>query len=133
MGSRSKSSANQTTTTNNIDRRLVNESGIVATEGSTLNATITTVDADIVDRAMRSVDLATANNNDGFTRLLDSAEKMFGKSTETASTMASRYTQDVMQGISSGLSDAKGTFDQKTIIILGVAAAAAVVAVKYKR
>lgn len=124
--SSSKSQANQTSITENTDKRIVNESGVVATEGSVVNATIERLDADIVESAISA-------NRDGFSNLLDVVDRLTTKTQDSATAMAGRYTQDVLQGISQVGADKNGTIDQRTMIILGGGAMAALVAIQYAK
>lgn len=159
FSSKSSSSSDQITETNYIDRRGVNESGLMATEGSFIANTshtnvtnnIQALDREIVNRALDTVAASDATNGEGFSRLLGvadklfantndttfgilgAAERMFNRTTDTASSMAGRYTQDVMQGVSQTTADRTGSIDQKTMIVLGVAGAVALVAINMRK
>jgi hypothetical protein len=119
----SSSQANQTTTTNNVDRRLVNESGIVAAEGSIVNAEF--IDAGAVKAAFDFATNSDAINGAGFNKLLDVAEKLTTKTQDNATTLSSRFQDNVMDAFERAKTTANGSIDQKTMIILGVTAAAA--------
>ena len=137
MGSKS----NSTQATNNYDQRVAVQDGIgisgdrnSITETFTTNTSTTnnitdggivsrglgTVD-NAVDRALKSVDLAGANNQEGFNKLLGVAESLWTKSEgligQTQKSVADAYSQ--------AQTDKAGTIDNKTIIVLAVAGAAA--------
>jgi hypothetical protein len=138
--SNSKSQANNSTTNNYQDRRLVNESGLVAVEGGridntsnyTSNVNVQSVDKDIAKAAFDFASGADATNGAGFSKLLDVADKFMTKTTDTASSMAARYQGDVLDAYSRAKADEAGGIDQKTMIVLGVAAAAVVVMVNQR-
>jgi hypothetical protein len=117
--SESSSSANQTTTTNNIDKRIVTERGLIATEGATVN--YTGLDADIVGKALDTVQINDAQNGEGFTKLLSLADKVISGTGE----LLNKGQDQVLQAAQSVQAEKQGSIDQKTIMILGVAAAAA--------
>jgi hypothetical protein len=122
MGGSSSSQANQSQTTNNTDERVVNESGIVIGKGANLqNVTVERIDGEIVNNAINEF-------GEGFSKLLTMADKMF-----TSGTGMIQAGQDsVLAAAQSVENDKRGAIDQKTMIILGVAAAAALVMVKRK-
>jgi len=130
MGGKSSSSseANQQTTTNNIDNRIVTESGIVATGGASIVATVERVDADIVKNALEFAETASNDNSESFNRLIGFGEKLF----KDGADMISTGQQTVLQAAQSVENDKRGAIDQKTIVVLGIAGAAALVMVKGK-
>lgn len=75
-GGSSSSQANQTSTVQSFDNRIVTESGIVATGGATINAQIEHLDGDIVKQAL---DFAMANSDD--------VAGLYGKLIEFGSTL----------------------------------------------
>lgn len=114
-GGDSKSSQS---TTNNDNRVAVQDGiGLSASSGNVINVT----DGGIVKEALNAVNISTAVNGDGFTKLLEVAENMFNRSEgligQTQKSVADAYSQ--------AQTDAKGTVDNRTIMVLGVAAAAA--------
>ncbi len=160
MGSRSNSQANQTQTTANYDRRLANDGGIVATEGSFIDAanrsttnfssTTNTLDGGAIKAAF---DFATNNDatlgaglgnvldfardNDamlgtGFGKLLDFASTVTTKTQDNATALNSRFQDNVLQAFDSAKGAAGNGIDQKTLIVLGVSAAAALVFINRK-
>ncbi len=162
MGSKSSSQANQTQNTANYDRRLANDGGIVATEGSFIdaanrsttnfssNTTTNTLDGGAIKAAF---DFATNNDatlgaglgnvldfardNDamlgqGFGKLLDFASTVTTKTQDNATALNSRFQDNVLQAFDSAKGAAGNGIDQKTLIVLGVSAAAALVFINRK-
>lgn len=143
----SSSQANQATTTQNADNRIVNESGIVA-QGSTLgwssnvttdddfwsNVSTTTIDNSVNTSSdpatvKAAFDFATntnAINGQGLTSLLKAASELTSKTQDSATTLASRFQDGIAQAFDTGRNTTPGGIDNKTMIILGVAAAGAV-------
>lgn len=143
-GGKSSSSSANTSNTYNTDKRIATDSGFVATEGSSINATFQSVDADLVKKALDTVSASDAISGDGFARLLDSqdtgfdkllsvAEKLTTKTQDNATALTSRYQADVLDAYSRSQSDKAGGIDQKTMIVLGITGAAAVAYVVSQR
>ncbi|WP_151446725.1 hypothetical protein [Lacisediminimonas profundi] len=123
MGSSgSQSSANQSQTTYNTDKRITLQSGVaLSSENSTVN--VETLDGAIVQRALDVVSNADATNGDSFSQLLSLADKII-----TGAGQLAISTQDsALKAYSQATTEKAGTIDNKTMIILGVAAAAALV------
>jgi hypothetical protein len=122
-GSSSSASAN---TTNNIDRRQAVGNGGAGVSGDHSNLTINTLDGGVIDRAFDTVDLNNATMGEGLGKLLDTATKMFNTSEgligQTQAAVADAYGQ--------AQTNKAGAIDQKTMIVLAVAAAAIVIARK---
>lgn len=127
--SESSSQANQSTRTDNIDKRIVNESGIVATEGANITANVQRVDADIVKSALATVQAADATAGDGYNKLLGLTEKILSGASQSIE--KSQYM--VLSTMATVNNDSKGQMDQKTIMIIGVAAMGMLAATKMKR
>jgi len=126
-GSNSKSAT--TTTTNTTDKRMVVDGGSmgVTADGSTIN--VTTLDSGIVQAALDTVKAADATNGEGFEGLLSLADKLFDKGGElVASSQNTALAQ--IEAINAASADKAGTIDQKTMIVLAVAGAAALVLAK---
>lgn len=106
------SSSASTSTTNNFDNRTAVQGGlgIAGSSGNTINVT----DGGIVDRALDSVDMANAAAADGWTKLLSAGESLIG---QTQKHVADAYAQ--------AQSNVSGTIDNRTLIVLVVAGAAA--------
>lgn len=130
MGDSSSSSkSEQTTNTTNIDRRqVVGEGGIgLASDGATV--TINTVDTGIVNKALDTVANSDAVNGAGFEKLLSLADKLFTGGGQILDKTA-ETTMAQVAALNTAQNDAKGTIDQKTIVILGVAGVIAMVVMK---
>lgn len=131
-GGGSSNSSNQTTT-QNTDKRLVVDSGIgISSDSSTV--TVNSLDAGIVGQALNTVQLADATNGQGFGQLLSLADKLFVGAgnlvagTQQASLSMAEATQKATNtAYQNATAEKSGTLDNKTIMILGVAAAAAMV------
>lgn len=125
ISSKKKSISTTNYTTNNTDKRVANQSGLVATEGS--NITYTALDGDAINSAFEFASGANAVNGDGFEKLLGVTERLMTKSSDTATTLSSRFQDNVMQAFETAKTAATGSIDQKTMILLAVAAAAVVI------
>ena len=116
-------SSSTASTTNNTDARIANDSG-VAVSGSGNSINVETVDAQIVGQALDTVQISDALTADQFNKLLDVAGGLFAGGErligQTQSAVADAYSQ--------AQTDAKSTIDNRTIVVLGVAAAGAVAA-----
>lgn len=117
-GSSSKSSSSQTT--NNTDNRIVTESGVVASGGSSIVATIEHLDGDIVKDALQFATDASDDNSASLDKLIGLASDLFGQGADLI-----RGGQDtVLAAAQSVANDQRGAIDQKTIVVLGLGAAA---------
>lgn len=131
--SSSSSSSQQSTTVNNIDRRqVIGEGGMgLASDGANVTINNQTMDAGIVERALDTVKAADATNGEGFTKLLSLADKLFtGAGNMVEKTQTASIAQ--LETINAAAADSKGQIDQKTMIVLAVAAAGALVLTKGK-
>lgn len=126
--SSSSSSSSNTTTNNNIDRRqVVAEGGMgLSADGSTLNVTMQSMDAGIVNKALDAVVQADAISGQGFSQLLTLADRVITGAGGII--QATQQTTDKqMDIIATTANDAKGAIDQKTIMVgIGVAGAVAI-------
>lgn len=147
-GGGGSSSSSSSTTTNNYDKRqAVGDGGLGITGDSnalkiqTTNTTNIT-DGGIVKRALDSVDVWNATNADNFTNLLDSSEanysqlvtanadgfsKLIGvadKLFNQGENLIGQTQKSVADAYAQAQTEAKGTIDNKTIIVLAVAGAA---------
>jgi hypothetical protein len=107
-------SSSSSTSTTNTDKRLAVGDGGAGISGDNSQIVINSTDGEIVDRALQSVDSQAALSGDYFSKLLDVSKELV---TSTQASVAGAYTQ--------ATTDAKGSLDNKTIVILGVAGAAA--------
>ena len=138
MGGRSSSSSAATTT--NQDNRVAVQDGIglSASSGNVVQITdagivsrgLDTVDATI-DKAIKSINLTGANQNEGFTALLntnaDSFEMLMGAAESLwakGEKMLTTTQQTLQQAYTSAEADKDGSIDQRTIIVLAIAGAA---------
>lgn len=123
-GSSSSSTATTTqTTTTNVDKRLALNSGIgISSDQSTVN--VQALDGEVVKKALDTVSAADATAGAGFEKLLGLADKLF-----TGAGQVISKTQDAslaqLATLNTAANDQRGTIDQKTIIVLAVAGAAA--------
>lgn len=152
IGGKSKSSSS--TTTNNADNRMAiqNGFGLSHSSGNALDfsdnstTTINSLDGGAISRAFDSVDLSSAANfgttsraldsidlsgkrlNDGFQSLIDAATSIFND----GQSLIGQTQKSVADAYSTAQTDAAGGIDQKTIIVLAVAGAVALYAIKSK-
>ena len=127
MGSSSSKSAS-TTTYSNTDKRGVADNGafLVTGDGNALDVRVESVDADIAKAAFAAVTAADAAGAEGFGQLLDLAGELFAG----AGQMVEGTQAAALNAYSNATTEKAGTIDNKTIIVLGVAAAVALIAVK---
>lgn len=118
-GGGSSESTNQTTTTN-TDKRLVVDSGIGISSDSS-SVTVNALDAGIVEKALDTVQVSDATNGQGFGQLVTLADKLF----TGAGTLVAATQQTALEQMTQANVETAGKIDNKTITILGVAAAAA--------
>lgn len=122
-GGGGSSSSSTSTTTQNYDKRVAVETGVgLSSDSSTVN--VTTLDAGIVTKALDTVAVADATNGAGFNQLLTLADKLFTTGSKVLETTQSATLAQV-QSLNTAANDQRGTVDQKTIIVLAVAGAAA--------
>lgn len=107
-GSSNNALSLNTTTTNNIT-----DAGIVSRGLDTVDDTIT--------RALNSVNLNNATNAEGFQSLLSAADSLWNRGEK----LIGQTQQSVADAYRTANTDGKGTIDNKTIIVLAVAGAAA--------
>ncbi len=114
------SSSSNASTTNNADKRVVTAAGSVGVSGDKNVITVNSLDEGIVTKALETVQVNDALGQEGFSKLLAVAENLFNKGEgligQTQAAVADAYSQ--------AQTDAKSTIDNRTIVVLGVAAAA---------
>lgn len=117
MGSRDSTNA---TTTNNTDKRLVTGESSIGISADDSSVTLNMLDGGIVNEALKTVQINDALGADGFNKLLAVAENLFNQGQnligQTQKSVADAYSQAQI--------DTKSTIDNRTIVVLGVAAAA---------
>lgn len=127
--SSSKSTSNIVTTT--TDKRQVVDGGVgVTADNSTVN--VQTLDAGIVKDALDTVKASDATNGEGFEKLLDLASNLFDKGGALI-----EKTQDTtlaqIEAVNAAANDRQGSIDQKTVVVMAVAGAAAAAAIWGKK
>lgn len=126
-GSSSSSSSPTTTTTQtttqNTDKRIAIQDGIgISSDSSTVN--VQALDGQIVSKALDTVAAADATAGDGFNKLLSLADKIIsGAGTVVQSSQDTTLKQ--IESINAAAADSRGQIDQKTMIVIAVAGAAA--------
>lgn len=147
-GESSSSSAN---TTKNEDRRNAVQDGIgVSGDSNVTSITNNVTDAGIVSRALDSIDLNNATSAQGLTKLLDTSGDLFdGLSSAQASgfnklldvagnlwnegqNLIGTTQKAVADAYGQAQSDKAGSIDNRTLIVLAVAGAAALAFIKRK-
>lgn len=112
----------------NYDNRVAVQDGIGLSASSGNTISVQTVDAEIVGKALDSVNIGSALGAENFSKLLDVQKEMFNSSQgligQTQKAVADAYGQ--------AQNDKAGTIDNRTIIVLAVAGAAALVAMNHK-
>lgn len=107
-------------TTNQADKRVVVDSGLgVSGDANVINVT----DGGIVSRALDSIDLNNATNAAGFEQLLTAADRLFDRGESLIGT-TQKHVADAYAVASQ---EAKGTIDNRTIIVLAAVAGAAII------
>lgn len=104
------------------DKRFVVDNGIGVSAGG--NVTVNALDEGIVNKALDAVTAADALSNQAFEKLINVAGDFLSKSQET--------TLAQIGEVNAARADAAGSIDQKTMIVLGIVAAAALVLFRWK-
>ncbi len=117
------SSSRTDSTTNNTDKRIALQEGIaISSDGSTIN--VQALDGAIVQKALDTVNVADAANSQGFTQLLGLADKLF-TGAGNALQNSQQTTLAQVGALNQAQNDARGSIDQKTMIVIAIAGAAA--------
>jgi hypothetical protein len=118
------SSSASMSTTNNLDKRLVvGDSALgITSDNSTL--TLNMLDAGAIKGALDTVNMSNSIAGDGYARLISAAENMFN----TSQGLIGQTQKSVADAYSIATTDKAGTIDNRTIIVLAVAGAAALFA-----
>lgn len=117
-------SSSSSTTTTNIDKRLAVGDGGIGNTGDNVSVNVT--DGGIVSRALDTIDLSNATNADGFGKLLEASTRLFDR----GENLIGQTQKGVADAYASAQAQKTGSIDNKTIIILAVAGAAAVVMIQ---
>jgi hypothetical protein len=117
LGGGGDSSSSQSTS--NYDQRVAVQDGIglAASHHNVINVT----DGGIVKEALNAVNISTAVNGDGFTKLLDVTQNIFNRS----EALIGQTQKSVADAYSQAQTDAKGTIDNRTIMVIAVVGMAA--------
>lgn len=118
-GGGGSSSSSTSTTTYNSDKRLAVGDGGAGISGD--NSSITITDGGIVSRALDTVDVANATNGDSFAKLLEASTKLFDR----GESLIGQTQKSVADAYAAANDNKAQTIDNRTIIVLAVAAAAA--------
>ena len=87
---------------------------------SNTNTNVSVTDGGIVARALDSIDVNNATNAEGFTKLLDTAGSWFSQ----GQSLIGQTQKSVADAYAQAQTEAKGTIDNKTIMVIAVAAVA---------
>lgn len=112
----------------NYDQRVAVQDGIGLSASSGNTISVQTVDAEIVGKALDSVNIGNALGAEGFLKLLDVQKEMFN----TSQGLIGQTQKAVADAYGQAQNDKAGTIDNRTIIVLAVAGAAALVAMNHK-
>lgn len=132
MGGKSSSSSSQSSTTNNVDKRLVVDGGVgVSSDSSTVHVTSTALDAETVKAALDFAGVANDAAAVNYESLLSTTDTNLGRLFSLAGAALEGGFKSVgqtQQAMAAAIDTAnsKGTLDNRTITILGVAAAVTV-------
>lgn len=118
-GGGGSSSSSSSSTTTNLDKRMVVDQGIgISSDSSTV--TVEALDAGIVEKALDTVAAADATAGAGFEKLLTLADGLFKAGGQLVQ-KTSDTAMAAVGAVSTAQNDAKGSIDQKTLVILAVA------------
>lgn len=121
--------------TNNTDKRNAVQNGIgVSGDGNAIHVTTTDQGAikagqTVATRALDSIDKSNALTAGSFDKLLTAADKLF----ERGESLVGQTQQHVADAWLRANTDGKGDIDNKTIVTLGIAAAAVAGVALYSR
>lgn len=131
-----KSSSSSASNTYNTDKRVAVQDGVgVSGDGNAVSIVTNVTDGgivsrglDTVDKAINAVSLSNATNAEGFESLLKTAESLWDR----GESLIGQTQQAVADAYSRAKNDEAGTIDNRTIIVLAVAGAAAFAFAKRK-
>lgn len=136
-GGGSSSSSSSSSSTTNIDKRLVVDNGVgVSSDSSTVNVSAldngaVTAGTDLAKKALDSIVTADAQQGQSLDNIIGLAGKLFDGG--FAMLKSSQDATNAAYSTATDLKTSTGTLDQRTIVILGISAAAAVVAINMGR
>lgn len=114
------SSSSNATTTTSTDKRMVVDQGIGISSDSS-SVVVNALDGDIVKHALDTVKASDAIAGEGFGKLLDLTGKVF----DVGSGVIKAGQQMTADAYQTATAEKSGSIDNKTIMILGIAGAAA--------
>jgi hypothetical protein len=116
-------SSSKSSSTQNYEANPVTTDEGIGISARSSNVSVNVLDGGVVSRALDSVDKASAIGGQGFAALLDAANGLFDRGQaligQTQTAVADAYGQ--------ARTDTAGTIDNRTMIVLAMAAVAAVV------
>jgi hypothetical protein len=129
-GGSSKSSSTTNTTTTVQDKRLVVDGGAIGITADNSSVNVQSLDAGIANKAIdANAEGLTAllnSGSEGFERLLTVAEKLITNSSDVVSKSQDAALAQI-EAINARAADQEGSIDNKTLTVLAIAGAAALV------
>jgi len=122
------SSSSTTNLTEQVDRRLAIGNGSMGLAGDNSFFSINQTDGGIAKAALDFAAGADASNGDGFSKLLSTASGLFKMQSDNATSLAGQTQQAVLSAYTNAASDKTSTIDNRTLVILALAAAGIAVA-----
>jgi hypothetical protein len=123
------SSSKSSSSTSIADQRVAVQDGIGLSGSNGNNVSMTTTDYGSVARAFDSIDKNNALTAGSFEALLGSADKLW----QTGERLVAQTSDRVADAYNLAQTDAKGTIDNKTIVVLAVAACVTAAAIAYAK
>lgn len=120
----SSSSSTSSTTTNNTDRRLVVDGSSAGVSANSSTVNVTQTDHGAISSAMQILSAGQDRTGDSFDRVVGLADTLLRGSLS----VVQDSTGVVSQAYETARNTQTGSIDQKTMIVLGIAGAVAVVA-----
>jgi len=119
---KSSSKSSQATTTQNYDQRIVADGGSLAFSGASGNSVVLT-DYESTKSAFDFANVLAQSGEKSFDKLLDTATGLF----EGAASAVSRAQDQTAEAYKQAIETRQGTIDNKTITVIAVAGAAAMI------
>lgn len=125
-GGGSKSSSSTT----NTDKRLAVGDGGIGVTADDSSVAINITDGGIVSRALDSIDLNNATLADGYGALIDAGEELLKANFDAGQNLIGTTQKHVADAYGQAQANANGTIDNRTLMVLAVAGAVALYALK---